>query len=129
MSNSHDLFDDAKLGTDADVGINDKNVGVSKELRNLFRRIWPRKTAAYLAIAGDVTVRQAERILAGQGIGAAVLTSLLRSEHGDAILEITMRGAMPIWWKEAFHERRISAARRKRQAAERELQQLESEVQ
>jgi hypothetical protein len=128
MTPTHDLFEDAKSGSDKNVGENDKDVGVSKDLRNLFRRIWPKKTAAYLAIAGDVTVRQAERILAGQGIGAAVLTNLLRSEHGAEVLEATMRGAMPPWWKEAFHERRISAARRKRQAAERELRELEDEA-
>ena len=124
---AHDLFGDAKAISDALDGGNDTDVGASQQLRNLFRRLWPKKTAAYLAIAGDITVRQAERILAGHGIGAAVLIHLLRSEHGAEVLEITMQGVMPAWWREAFHERKIANARRKRQAAERELRELEAQ--
>jgi hypothetical protein len=129
MTPTHDLFADAKSGPDQKDGGSDQSVGQSKDLQALFRRIWPKKTAVYLAIAGDVTVRQAERIISGkQGIGGRVLAQLLRGEHGAEILEVIMKGAMPTWWKEAFHERRITAARRKRQQAERELRELEGEA-
>jgi hypothetical protein len=124
---ARDLFEDANRVPDQSDGQNDQSDGLSKSLRNLFRRIWPKKTAVYLAIDGDITVRQAERILSGkQGVGAPVLVRLLRGEHGDAVLEAVMATAMPGWWKDAFHERRITAARRRRLQAERELRELEN---
>ena len=125
---SHDLFADAKSGTDHKDGVSDQDTGASETVRKLFRQIWPKKTAIYVAIAGDITIRQAERIVAGhQGLSFPVFSRLLRSEHGAAILEAAMAGAKPGWWKEAFHERQIASARRRRQEADRELRRLEAE--
>lgn len=124
-----DLVDLANSRSDSKVGVRDSLVGRSEEFRSLFKRIWPRKTAAHLAIAADVTVRQAERYMSGdQPFGGDVIFRLLRSDAGGDLLEIIMKGVNPDWWRATFHERRIAAARRRRKEAERELRELEEDA-
>jgi hypothetical protein len=124
-----DLFAKANSGTDSSVGVSDSLVGRWAALRNLFKAIWPKKTAVHLALVCDTTVRQAERIIGDeQGIGAAALVRLLRSEHGGDVLETLMEGANPAWWQASFKERQIAAARRARKEAERRLKALEDDA-
>ncbi len=124
-----DLFGKANSGTDSLVGVSDSLVGRWSALRNLFKVLWPKKTAAHLALVVDTTVRQAERIVGDeQGIGAAALVRLLRSEHGGEVLDVLMAGANPTWWRATFKERQIAAARRERKDAERRLKALEEDA-
>lgn len=55
-----------------------------EQIRSLIRTAWPESTAKYLAAAGDISVRQAERILARQkSISFELFWSLMESEvHG-----------------------------------------------
>jgi cell division protein FtsB len=95
-------------------------------LRRLFRQLWPAKTAQHLALAADVTVRQAERLLAGeQGMSYAVFERLLNGAQGYAFLRHAMRNARPDWWREIDQERRLGELRKQRKALERQLKQLE----
>lgn len=124
-----DLVELANKRRDSNVGAGDLLVGQSEALKNLFRHVWPKKTAVHLSIAADVTIRQAERYLAGdQPFGWAVTCRLLRSEIGGDILEIIMEGAKPEWWLVAFHERRIAKARRERKEADKRLKALEDDA-
>src|SRR5262245_36075841 len=70
-------------------------------LRNLFQRIWPRKTPEELAARIEISTRHAERILAGtRGISGASVRSLLHSDEGWAVLETLMEGCASEWWSD-----------------------------
>lgn len=134
MQSSRDLFAPATSATDQLVGTRDQKVAgadqlvaFEEEVRSLIRASWPRpKTAQHLSIVADVTVRQAERILARQqGISLSTFRALARSEHGDKFVALLMRGSHAPWWTEVSHERRLSALRKQRRAVERELRDLE----
>ncbi|MCZ7564724.1 MAG: hypothetical protein M5U08_13870 [Burkholderiales bacterium] len=81
----HDLFARANRGRDQVVGISDQVVGLDDKLRAECMALWPAKTAVHLAIAADVTVRQAERILGRhQGFSLAVYSRLLQASTASA---------------------------------------------
>lgn len=123
------LPNDQLVGSrDQAVGNSDQMVGVQEELRKQIKAIWPTKTAQHLSIAADITVRQAERILArDQGISLAVFYNLARSPKGFWFVEVLMRGATAQWWAERENERRIMEKKRLAKQLARELQELERE--
>jgi len=72
-------------------------------LANLYRRIWPTKTAANLAARTGTTQRAAELFLSGAtGLSARSLEALLTSDVGLETLMETMENAAvhPDWWPE-----------------------------
>jgi hypothetical protein len=126
---SNDLFARSNLVPDQVVGQSDQLVGRSADLRRIFRALWPAKTATNLSLAADVTVRQAERIMAGeQGLSLAVFCRLLHGEHGLQILRAAMGDAAPQWWREFGLERQITEKKKRRLMIDRELNDLEQRL-
>lgn len=112
--------------SDQSVGAGDQLVGFHNDVRLLCRTLWLRKSAYQLAIAADVTVRQAERLLAGQqDFSLAVFRRLLQGEHGDRFLAVLMAGSSAAWWKDVAQERQISELKRRKRELERELKALD----
>jgi hypothetical protein len=62
--------------------------------------LWPRKTAAELALRSGASVRTCERWIGERcGLSAEALAELLRSEDGLKFLEAVMGDARPKWWR------------------------------
>jgi hypothetical protein len=130
----HDLFGGANrlgdhlVGNGDQVGAELDQVvgGFDEQVRKLIRLIWPNKATQHFSIAADVTVRQAERILAReQGISLAVYRRLLCGEHGERFLWLLMGDATPEWWREIGHERQLTAVKKQMRALERKRGELE----
>lgn len=127
----------APLTTDSDqvvgrndqvVGRSDQVVGFDAEVRALCMAVWPRNTAANLAVAADITVRQAERLLERkdpQGFSLKVYRRLMFGAHGKRFHQLLMKGCAAAWWGELDQERQLADLRRQKRAIERELQELE----
>lgn len=69
----------------------------------LIRKVWPHKTAEHLAKNGNISVRQAYRILAGEtGYSEATIRALATTDEGLAALELWLSretsGEMPAFW-------------------------------
>lgn len=91
-------------------------------LRNLFRRLWPTKTAVELAYRTESNLRHAERILAGErGISAETIYALLHTEAGWPVLQELMAGSDAQWWRELQRAHRLATLRRRQADLRREL--------
>ncbi len=111
------------------VARNDHVVDFDEQVRKLCVSLWPKPTtAAQLSIHGDITVRQAQRILGREhGFSLTVYGQLMRGLHGEAFLDLMMSGTHAAWWADREHERRITQARRRKRALEQELRELEDD--
>lgn len=77
------------------------------EIRRLIRTAWPEATHKHLAAACDITVRQAERIMARQKkISINVFWALLESEQFGRRFYIAMQDALTTQWSRAEVEAR-----------------------
>jgi hypothetical protein len=99
----------------------DRPLGRLDGMRRLFRELWPAKASLEFSIATGVSLRHAERVLAGQrGLSLEQAQKLLWSPHGLAVLRELMRGCTETWWADmeralelAELERRIEELRKK----------------
>jgi hypothetical protein len=88
------------------------------------RSLWPRKTAAELAEITGVSLRTAERWLAGErALSTAALAALIRSEHGLDFLVAVMADAEPAWWRRVNAYFAAIDAQRLQRAARRKLRE------
>jgi len=92
--------------------------GYRHDLRSMWpivqksRALWPEKTAPQLALRANVSVRAAERWLAGgTEMTAGAFIALLRSDEGFAFLDAVM-SAMPRQARAKWWQRLTLAARR-----------------
>lgn len=95
-----------------------------ENLRVLFRSIWPVKTAQWLALASDLTPRQAARILAReQGVSLKTLWHLTQSEHGQKFHRAymsSMRGTD--WWQKLCASERIAEIKEQQRVLQKDLE-------
>jgi len=94
----------------------------------LCTRIWPgRSFVPALAIAADITVRQAQRIFnREQGFSLDVFRKLTRDKaHGEQFLRLFMDGCEADYWIEMGQERQITALKKQRKALEKQLRELD----
>jgi hypothetical protein len=102
--------------------------GYHRRLHSALRAIWPFKlTRHLLVLVPDLSLRQAERIAAGERASADVVVGLLWSEHGYRILSAIMDGCPAEWWRQVVHEHEVAAAKRERRELERRIKRLEEE--
>jgi hypothetical protein len=128
-----DLFPSANLVGDKVRRTNDRRVAGSDDIvaleekvRRLCLKLWPRngEATARLALHGTVDVRTAQRIMAGQGgFSLPVYRNLLRSDFGDAFLELLMEGATAPWWTEVYEDRKTAALEKQMRDLQRQLEQ------
>jgi hypothetical protein len=72
-----------------------------EKIRRKIRELWPGKTIQHISIVGDVTLRNAARIMAReQGISARVLRGLTNCEYGDQFLAIQQENCRCRFWQE-----------------------------
>jgi hypothetical protein len=133
---SRDLFGFSNANSDQLVGNSDQLVGnrdhvvaLQEGIRKVIKECWPRKPAYHLALALDVTVRQAERILSGkQGVSLIGFQRLMRdSAYGERFFDLFVEGGKAQWIAEVRQERKITDIKRKRRALEQELKALGGE--
>lgn len=131
-----DLFDDANPVTDKNVTGTDKSFFAAdifdefdERLLRIVRAIWPSKTAHHLALFGDITIRQAARILAReQGASGKLIRRLLMSPHGERVLWAIMDGTKVEWWRDIAAGRKLSAIKKQRKQLDREEQRIEGDL-
>lgn len=88
------------------------------------RRIFPRKTWAFIADVTGLSERSAKYRMAGERtFTAEELGALLHSEHGLEFLAAMMAGSRAAWWRRFGQQMAISDARRMERAARRKLQE------
>ena len=79
-----------------------------------------------MALAGDITVREAERVISGdRGISLAVYERLFLSEHGYKFMRAMAGDASPDWWREIGHEHEIAKLKKQKRDLENSLKALE----
>lgn len=88
--------------------------------------LWPRKTAAQLAVRAGVSQRACEYWLARKSdLSADALTRLLRSDEGLDFLEAIMADARPEWWRDFKRRTQLGALRREIEERRKTLERLE----
>lgn len=96
------------------------------------RRLWPVKTAHWLAAAAGTSVRAAQLTLAeSTEPNGATLARLLRSDAGFALLEEIMDseyGAPPAWWADIQAGARMVELERRAAANRAEIERLRRQV-
>lgn len=118
----------ANLGTDVRVGRNDTSVGPFDRLRSFFLDLWPSLTAPNVAGAANISVRSAERFLAGQnGLSAESLLELLATDDGLWFLEIMMGERKPKWWRSFKRHCQFERLREQQASLAAQLDDLEQE--
>ena len=91
-----------RANSPSEVGFGEsrKTRGVFDAVIQVSRRLWPRKTAAEMAIRARVSSRSAENWLARKADpNAQAFCSLLHSEEGFEFLIAAMADAEPAWWR------------------------------
>lgn len=132
---SRDLFAEANLGRDIPVvkndrcvAKNDQGVAFDEKVRKLCVSLWGRDSVAQISINGDITVRQAQRIMAREsGFSLDVFRSLMRGPYGGRFFDLAMEGATSEWARDTQQERKISNIRKQRRDLEKQLKELEAE--
>lgn len=90
------------------------------------QRLWPRKTAAELAVRSKSGVRACEYWLARKTeISGEALTELLRSDAGLEVLEAIIGDARPVWWRQFAKTIELSRLRKAQDDTRRRLEALE----
>ena len=90
----------ANLPSEVGFGETRKTSGVFDAVIQVSRHLWPRKTAAEMAIRARVSSRSAENWLARKADpNAQAFCALLRSEEGFEFLIAAMADAEPAWWR------------------------------
>jgi hypothetical protein len=133
---SRDLFERSNSAADSRVSKTDRDVfpadifdEFDERLLRIVRSIWPSKTAQHLALFGDITVRQASRILGReQGASGKLIRRFLMSVHGERVLWAIMDGTKVDWWKDFGYGRKLSAIQKQQRELDKERKRLESEL-
>jgi hypothetical protein len=127
-----DIFSVATTRRDQLVAKNDHVVAqtdhadaFNEAVRTLCRAVWPGRTSSpQLAIAADITTRQAERIMGReQGFSLQVYRKLIQCEQGDKFLALLIGDANPTWWRELNDGRNIVIAKKEKKLADRRFQE------
>jgi hypothetical protein len=118
---------DLLVATNDHMVESDFDADFDEQARRLCIKLWTKKlAAAQLSIHGDVTVRQAQRIIGRrQGFSLKVYRRLVASLYGDDFLALFVAGS-PIA-ESIEHDRRIRQARQRRREIDDELKALEAE--
>jgi hypothetical protein len=96
-------------------------------LINAAYELWPRKTAAELALRSGASVRTCERWIGERcGVSADALAELLRSEEGLKFLEAIMADARPVWWKDFKRQIQRAVLHRQQKELKRQIDDLET---
>src|SRR3990167_7690945 len=111
----------ANLPSEVGFGETRKTRGVFDAVIQVSRHLWPRKTAAEMAIRAQVSSRSAENWLARKGDpNAEAFCALLHSEEGFEFLIAAMADAEPAWWRliralsDAAQAQKLQAVARRR---------------
>lgn len=91
-----------RANSPSEVGFGEprKTSGVFDAVIQVSRHLWPRKTAAEIAIRARVSSRSAENWLARRADpNAQAFCALLHSEEGFEFLIAAMADAEPAWWR------------------------------
>ena len=131
-----DLFDEANPSPDRNVTGKDKTFFAADifdefddRLLRIIRTIWPSKTTHHLALFGDITIRQAARILAReQGASGKLIRRLLMSAQGERVLWAIMDGTKVEWWRDMAAGRKLSAIKKQRKQLDKEEQRIEGDL-
>jgi hypothetical protein len=129
---ARDLLDYANSRRDQVVGNCDQVVGFSDQVaafdhqvRQLCKKLWKPKAAQNLSIYGDVTVRQAERLLGGkQGFSRAVYQRLCRCPDGEVFLRLWMDGCTANFWLTMLDDHDVGEIERRSEELHREAEEL-----
>lgn len=97
------------------------------QVMSVAHALFPRKTAAELAVISGASPRTCERWLSERcGLSAEALAELLRSEHGLKFLEAIMGDARPAWWKAFRKQVERAEIRRQIEQQRRRLDELDA---
>lgn len=112
-------------------GFGDSRIGIRTidAVMRVAQRLWPRKTAAELAVRANVSQRSCEFWISSKhNISGDALAHLLRSEEGMAFLEEVMGDAKPAWWKAFRRHSQIAKLRKEQEMQRLLLERLEREA-
>lgn len=115
----------ANSGTDHLVGKSTPSGRLTAAAMQKARSLWPHKTAAEVAVRAHVSVRSAERWLAGEReLSADAIAHLLRSDQGIHFLVALMDKARPAWWSMLLRMGLLGGIQRRREADLRLLRRM-----
>jgi hypothetical protein len=123
------MTEKAKTGTATHCGQGRNAFRFTDSVVAAAQRLWPRKTAAELALRSGANVRTCEYWLASRTeMSADALTALLRSDAGLEVLEAVIGDAKPVWWKHFRKTIEMSRLRKSQDEARRRLEALELDL-
>lgn len=96
------------------------------QVMRVAQALWPRKTAAELALRTGNKTRACEYWLERRsGMSGEALAALLRSDEGFQVLEAIIGDAKPVWWRAFKRSVKRSELRRQQRAIQKALDEEE----